>query len=322
MSAKIKTKFTERFGLDHPIMLAPMALISGGELAAAVSKAGGLGMIGGGYGDRPWVEQAFTDAGNQHVGIGYITWSVADKPDLIDFSLARKPKAFMVSFGDATPLIEKAKAAGIPTIWQVQRLDQAEMALAAGVDVLIAQGTEGGGHGMDRALMALLPAVRDLAGPDTIVLAAGGIADGRGLAGALMLGADGVSMGTRFWAAPEASGSEGAKERLVSARGDDAERSKIFDIARDNGWPDDITFRVLKNDYSERWGKDIKEMRTRAAEAIAEYNAASPDDFSIRAVAAGEVVDLIQSVEPAGEIVMRVADEAASLLGNAKSYLV
>ena len=134
----------------------------------------------------------------------------------------------MVSFGDAEELVAMAKDAGVPTIWQIQRLSQAEQAMNAGVDVVVAQGQEGGGHGMDRGLMSLLPAVRDLVGSQTIVLAAGGIADGRGLAASLMLGADGVMLGTRFWASIEAQGSDVAKAAIVDAKGDNTVRSKVF----------------------------------------------------------------------------------------------
>ncbi|MEL6318726.1 MAG: nitronate monooxygenase, partial [Pseudomonadota bacterium] len=248
MTETIRTRFTERFDIAHPIMLAPMDLVSGGALAAAVSRAGGLGLIGGGYGEADWLERAFLDAGNERVGVGFITWSVAERPELIAAALARRPAALMVSFGDAEPLIEAARAAGTPTVWQVQRLSQARQALAAGVDVIVVQGQEAGGHGMDRGLTALLPAVRDLAGPEQILLAAGGLADGRGLAAALMLGADGVMMGTRFWASAEAAGSDAAKAGLVAAGGDDTLRTKVFDVARDVGWPWEFTGRVVEND--------------------------------------------------------------------------
>ena len=195
MPARLKTRFTEFFDVDHPVMLAPMDKVAGGALAAAVTRAGGLGLIGGGYGDTAWVEQAFRDAGNERVGIGFITWSVLRTPGLIEKALSHQPAALMVSFGDAEEVVTRAKAQDTPTIWQVQTVAQAVQAVNAGVDVLVAQGQEAGGHGMDRGLMALLPAVRDAAGPDQIILGAGGIADGRGLAAALMLGADGVMMG-------------------------------------------------------------------------------------------------------------------------------
>ena len=171
MDQRLQTRLTKLLNIEHPILLAPMDVIAGGRLAAAVSSAGGLGLIGGGYGEREWVESAFAEAGNQDVGIGFITWSVQRDPELVDFALSRKPKAMMVSFGDGEDIVEKARAQGTPTIWQIHRLSQAEQALRARTDVLVVQGQEGGGHGMDRGLTSLLPAVRDRAGPDQVIVA-------------------------------------------------------------------------------------------------------------------------------------------------------
>ena len=136
----LETAFTRKFDLEHPIMLAPMDKVSGGELAAAVSAAGGLGIIGGGYGDPDWIDDAFHNAGNQRVGVGFITWSAHRNEKAVERALAHDPAALMVSFGDAEDLVEAAKARNIPTIWQVQRLSQAEQAMKAGVDVIVTQG--------------------------------------------------------------------------------------------------------------------------------------------------------------------------------------
>ena len=313
----IETAFTRTFDLRHPIMLAPMDKVAGGELAAAVSAAGGLGVIGGGYGDPDWVERAFQDAGNQRVGVGFITWSAQRNPAAVERALAHDPAAFMVSFGDAEDLISAAQERGIPTIWQVQRLAHAEQALKASVDVIVAQGQEGGGHGMDRGLMSLLPAVRDLAGGDAIVLAAGGIADGRGLAAALMLGADGVMLGTRFWACTEAQGSEIAKSAIVEARGDNTVRSKVFDVLRGVDWPWHYTGRVVRNTVLDQWHDNIEGLKARAEDARAAYDASDPDDLSTRVLIAGEAVDLIRSVEPAETIMSDISAEAERLLASA-----
>jgi len=321
MTDELTTRFTERFGLRHPIARAPMDMVAGGALAAAVTAAGGLGLIGGGYGDADWLEEAFAAAGNQPVGVGFITWSVVDRPALVEAALAHRPAALMVSFGDAEPMVEAARAVGVASLWQVQRLSQAEQALAAGVDGLVVQGQEAGGHGMDRGLTALLPAVRDRAGPDTLILAAGGIADGRGLAAALMLGADGVMMGTRFWASVEAVGSETAKASLVAATGDGTLRSKVFDVARGVDWPRHFTGRVVANAFAERWRHDIAGLERAAAAERARYAASAEDDFSVRALIAGEAVDLIDRIEPAAAIVERVAGEAAALLRGAGRFL-
>ena len=321
MEQKLKTNFTERFGIPHPVMLAPMDKVAGGRLAAAVSAAGGLGLIGGGYGDAAWLDRAFAEAGNQRVGAGFITWSLARQPELLDQVLDRDPAAFMVSFGDAEPLVAAARAAGVPTIWQIQRLAQAEQALRADVDVIVVQGQEAGGHGMDRGLTTLLPAVRDLAGPDQLILAAGGIADGRGLAAALMLGADGVMLGTRLWASTEADGSAAAKRGLVATAGDQTLRTKVFDLARDVDWPWHYSGRVVENAFARRWHDDIEGLKASVETERARYEAADPDDLDTRVLIAGEALDLIAEIVPAAEIVHSLVDQAAVLLGRARTFL-
>jgi nitronate monooxygenase len=294
-----------------------MAMVAGGELAAAVSAAGGLGLIGGGYGDATWLKEQFAAAGNQPVGAGFITWALARQPELLDLCLERSPKAMIFAFGDATAFVARCKEAGVTTIWQVQRLDQARQAIAAGTDILVAQGQEAGGHGLERGLTALLPAVRHLAGEDQIVVAAGGIGDGRGLAARPMLGADGVMMGTRFWAAAEASGPGSAKARLVAASGDDTVRTQVFDLTRALDWPGGFTGRVLHNDFSRRWHGDVDGLKARIEEERARYHATAADDFTTRVVHAGEVVDLIASVKPAAEIVTETVAQAVRLLRSA-----
>lgn len=317
----LKTRFTERFEVEHPVMLAPMDKISGGALAAAVTAAGGFGLIGGGYGDRELIEAAFTQAGNQRVGIGFITWSAQRHPEAVEAALAHNPAALMVSFGDGEDLVEQAQARDIPTIWQVQTLAQARQAMAANVDVIVVQGQEAGGHGMDRGLTTLLPATRDAAGADQIIMAAGGIADGRGLAAALMLGADGVMMGTRFWASAEANGPDAAKQAITAAEGDRTLRSKVFDVARDADWPWQYTGRVVGNAFSDQWHGDIDGLQKDVEAQRAVYNASADDDFSTRVVIAGEAVDLISSVEPAEKIVLQTVEGAARLLGAANGFL-
>src|SRR5438067_8110325 len=220
----ISTALTRLLGITHPILLAPMGGVAGGKLAAAVTQAGGLGIIGAGYGDpqtgyggEEWMDEQFRAAGNARIGVGYITWSMALRPELLDHALARRPHAFVLSFGDERPFAEKIKASGAKLICQIQDLEGARRARDAGADIIVAQGTEAGGHGkISRSLMGLVPSVVDAVSPIPVV-AAGGIADGRGLAAALMLGASGAMVGTRLWATPEALGHDNAKERLTSA---------------------------------------------------------------------------------------------------------
>jgi nitronate monooxygenase len=203
---RLQTRLTERLGIEHPILLAPMGVISGGFLAAAVSNAGGLGIIGGGYGDADWLEQQFAAAGHAKVGCGFITWSMARDPELLEQALAKEPAALMLSFGDLEPHASRIKAKGIPLICQAQGMRYVREAVDAGADIIVAEGCEAGGHSGYRGTFTLVPeAANYLAkrSPDTILVAAGGVGDGRGLAAALMLGAEGVLVGTRFTASEE-----------------------------------------------------------------------------------------------------------------------
>ena len=201
---ELRTALTERLGIRHPILQAPMATCAGGEIAAAVAAAGGLGMIGASVNDAAWLGDQHARAGNTHIGVGFITWLMEQQPKLLPLSLEHKPKAVMLSFGDHTPYVDAIKAAGSVLICQVQTLAQALHAAETGADIIVAQGQEASGHGMSsRGTMTLAPAIVDALGADIPVVAAGGIADGRGLAAALMLGCSGVLMGTCFAASRE-----------------------------------------------------------------------------------------------------------------------
>ncbi|GGC59187.1 NAD(P)H-dependent flavin oxidoreductase [Chelatococcus reniformis] len=312
----IATRATELLGIKHPILLAPMDLIADGQLAAAVSQAGGFGIIGGGYGDQAWLEREMDAAGSARVGVGFITWSLAKQPHLLDVALKRRPAAIMLSFGDVGPHAPKVKEAGALLICQVQTLEQALHAAVHGADILVAQGAEAGGHGMSRSTMPFVPAVVDTI-PGVPVVAAGGIADGRGLAAALMLGADGVLLGTRFYATQEAAASGAAKGCIVAASGDDTTRGILFDIARDRVWPAPYTGRVLRNGFSEAWRGREGELMQRREEVGARYDEArAHNDFSIAALIVGEAVDLVNDVPPAAEVVRRVVAEAEARLTN------
>ena len=298
---------TQLFGIRKPVVLAPMGFVSGGALARAVSEAGGLGLIGGGYGDAQWLDEQFRLAGGARVGVGFITWSLARRPELLERALAHEPCAVMLSFGDPLPFAGKIRAAGAKLILQVQDLETTREALRARPDVLVAQGTEAGGHGAYRSLFALLPAVRKLAG-DTPVLAAGGIADARGVQAALALGAAGVLVGTRFLAADESLAAPGAKARVVQANGDATLRTTVFDIVRGYDWPARFPARALRNSFTETWHGREAELRKELSPERKRYgDAVAQGDFDVALVFAGEAVDLIDAVLPAGRIVERLA---------------
>jgi nitronate monooxygenase len=315
----ISNRLTQLLGIRHPVLLAPMDGVADAALATAVSRAGGFGIIGGGYGDEAWLTRELAAVGDARVGVGFITWSMAKRPHLLDLALARRPPAVMLSFGDVRPHADKIKRAGALLICQVQTIGHVEEAVACGADIIVAQGAEAGGHGMSRGTFPFVPAVVDVV-PDIPVVAAGGIGDGRGLAAAMMLGADGVLMGTRFLASQEAAALAGAKEQIVAATGDRTIRGILFDIVRRNVWPAPYTGRVLRNDFTERWeGRELELLRHQEQEAARYEAARAAGDFGNVAVIAGEVVDLIGDIPAAGEIVARVVREAEALLTAASN---
>ncbi len=319
----LATRLTKRLGITHPLLLAPMGSVSGGALAAAVTRAGGLGLIGGAYGDGEWVERQFAAAGNHRVGCGFITWSLARRPEVLDLALAHRPAAIMLSFGDPRPFAKPIKAAGGALICQVQTLAHVADAIAARADVIVAQGSEAGGHGSVRATLPFVPQVVDLvarAAPETCVVAAGGIADGRGLAAALMLGADGVLMGTRFYASVESLAHSAAKSKMATATGEETIRSSTIDIVRDIPWPPEFTARIMKNAFTERWHGAEAELTAAKAREMPRYQAAvTLGDFSTACILGGEAMGLFDAVLPAGEIVERIVADAEGALraGNA-----
>lgn len=323
--ARLATRLTERLGIAHPILSAPMALAGGGALAAAVTRAGGLGLIGGGYGDADWLEQQFTAAGNTQVGCGFITWSMARKPELLTQALAHEPSALMLSFADPRPFAAEIAAAGVPLICQCQTLDHVRQAFEAGAAIIVAQGTEAGGHGASRATLPFVPEAADLIAresPATLLLAAGGIADGRGLAAALMLGADGVLVGTRFWASREALVHERHHAAAVAATGDGTVRSSLPDIARQLDWPTPFDIRVANNAFIAAWAGREQDLKAAiAAEAPAYREAFAAGDPEKAAVIFGEAAGLIADIPSAGEIVERMVSEAVAQLDGARRFL-
>lgn len=316
----ISTPFMKAFGVG--VVLAPMGGVAGGRLAAAVSNAGGLGMVGGGYGDPRWLKTELAvvaSSTDKPWGLGLITWSM--KPGVLRQALDAQPTALMLSFGDPRPHADVIKAAGCKLICQVQDLEGARWALEAGADLIVAQGAEAGGHGGTRGTLGLVPTVVDLAG-SVPVLAAGGIADGRGLAAALMLGAQGVLVGTRFYASNEALGHEQAKARLVQSGGDHTVRTRVFDIVRGYDWPKGYTGRALRNAFTQRWHNDEAQLTAQqAAEAPSFWTAAQEGDYDTAMVWASEAVDLINEVVDAATILHSFMEEAQAALRRAPAYL-
>lgn len=238
---ELSTRLTARFGLRYPIINAPMAGAAGGRLAAAVSRAGALGLIGGGYGDRAWIEAQFDEAGDAGVGCGLITWALERSPEALEAVLERRPRAVFLSFGDPRPFAARVVAAGVPLFCQVHNRADARLAIDAGADVIVAQGSDAGGHGdLGRGTFSLVPEIADLLAvraPNTLLCAAGGVADGRGLAAAIALGADGVLLGSRLWATCEAAVSDAMHSAAIDADGDSTLRTSVMDIVRGSTGP-------------------------------------------------------------------------------------
>ena len=182
---------------------------------------------------------------------------------------------------------------------------------------MVAQGTEAGGHGADRATLPLVPAVADAVAP-VPVAAAGGIADGRGLAAALMLGAEAALVGTRFWATPEALGHANQKALIERSGGDDTLRTRVFDTARGIVWPDPWTGRAIRNAFSDTWHGRDDELRAEGPAARERFFAAQREGVTETAVTfAGEGLDLIADRPGAGALVERIVAEAIEALAAA-----
>jgi nitronate monooxygenase len=316
----LSTPLSKYFGLKYPIISAPMATAAKGELARAVSQAGGLGLIGGGYGDIDWITQQFDAAKGTEVGCGLITWAVDKNPAVLEQTLALKPKALWLSFGDPEPYAKTIKNSNTKLICQVQTAKDALRAIECGADVVVAQGGEAGGHCQTRSTMTLVPEVADLIAklsPETLLCAAGGIADGRGLAAALMLGADGVVMGSRLWASEEANVPNTMHQAALHASGDDTIRTSVMDIARKLDWPDRYSAHVLKNAFTERWANNIDELLANATKESVKWKAGwEAGDVETSNTFVGESTGLIDDIEPVADIIESIAFEAKHLLNQ------
>jgi nitronate monooxygenase len=310
----LRTALTEMFGIDHPIVLAPMGDVAGGALAAAVSEGGGLGLIGAGRGDLAWLDREceLARAGTSKPwGIGFLTWAIG--PPAVEAAIERSPAVIMLSFGDPAPFADTIRAAGIPLMVQVTMMDEARRALDIGANIVVAQGSEAGGHCGERATLPFVPAVVDIAGT-TPVLAAGGVADGRGLAAALMLGAAGAIIGTRFEATHEALLDADETTAITGARASDTVRGRVLDIATHARWPPRYPARTLRNKFTDAWEGKESELESDQG-ALAEFRAAADrGDRDYLPIWAGEAVDLVTEMESASALVTRIAEQAEATI--------
>ncbi|MCO5968563.1 NAD(P)H-dependent flavin oxidoreductase [Actinoallomurus soli] len=315
----LSTAFTEMFGTEHPIALAPMGGSAGGALTAAVSNGGGLGLLGAGNGDRDWLahELPIVAKGTEKPwGVGFLTWAI--DVGAVERVLEWGPSAVMLSFGDPSPLTEHVRASGAALILQVTDLEEARQAVDLGADVIVAQGTEGGGHGArrGRSTLPFVPIVVDLAAP-VPVLAAGGVADGRGVAAALALGAAGALIGTRFQATAESLVDPSITKAIIEGRGEDTERSRVLDIARGSRWPAKYTARTLNHPYLDRWRGREAELAADPRARQAYQDGVTRGDLPALPVWAGEAIDLIDDLPSATDLVGALAAQAEEALSRA-----
>ena len=313
----LRTPLCERLGIRVPVVGAGMAGSAGPELAAAVSEAGGLGTIGGGTGrgnlDRLRADiarcRSLTSA---PFAVNFIAHALPDPPAALDVCVEAHVPVVTLSFTDPSPYVSRLHDAGVTVIYQAQTMRDAERALAAGVDVLIAQGAEAGGHTGQIGTLAFVPQAVAIAG-DTPVLAAGGIATGRGLAAALALGAQGAVLGTALLAAEEARQPWPLhRERLLAAGADDTVWTAVHDIAIDMAWPDGVHGRTVRTPFTERWHGHEDELRRARDQAIGERGAG--DDRDPTPAYAGQIVGLVRAVRPAARIVEEIVADAEAVL--------
>lgn len=296
MSAVLTTWLTDRFDLTVPVVCAPMAGVAGGRLAGAVSSAGALGMIGFAYG-KPEVldaEAEIARASGRPFGVGLLAWLLDHQPDLLDATIAMGPALISVSFGECEPYLRRVRDAGIVAVTQVGTVDEARHAADAGVDIVVARGGEGGGHGRDAvATLPLLQGVLDAV--DVPVLAAGGIATARGLAAVLAAGAEGAWVGSAFTACTEGANAEDSKAAVIAAAETDTIYTTVLDLGRGAQWPPGYGGRAIRNAFAETW---------HGREAELQAGGIRTDE---PAVWVGQAAGLVHALRPAAEVVADLA---------------
>jgi nitronate monooxygenase len=314
----LSTPWSRSLQLGAPILNAPMGGVAGGRLASAVSGAGGLGMIGvgsAGSTDLLVAEAAIPAAASRRFGIGLLDWALTGQPELLEAAIAAAPVLISVSFGADWPWVTDVRDAGIVAVAQVSSVESARRAADAGVDVLVARGAEGGGHG--EPMVGTLPLLEGVLDAVSLpVLAAGGISSYRGVAAVLAAGASGAWLGTAFAACPESLAPDAARRSLLRSSDTDTVITSVFDRALGYPWPTRYPERVLRNAFWKRWS-DREESLADTPEAREELVAARADgNFTIAHVDAGQGVGLLTEVLPASEVVERLCADAAGLLGS------
>ena len=320
----LHTRICELLGIEYPIFNAPMSGAATAKLAAAVSNAGGFGLIGAGAGPPDWLRdqiRAARELTDRPFGVGFIS-SFPGLDQLVQVALDERVAAVNHSFADPSAYVHAAHGSGVKVLAQVQKVAHAKKAALAGVDAIAAQGTEAGGHTGYSGTLPLVPAVIDAAS-GIPVIAAGGIADGRGLAAVLMLGAEGAFIGSRFVASVESAREDWEKQLLIQAGTDDTVLTRVYDLTMRAAFPADIGDRVIRNDYTAEWhGRDVEVAGMADVLKLRVDAAAEAKDPSAAPVRIGSAVGLFSTIEPAGVILRRIVEDAEAILTSRPGALL
>jgi enoyl-[acyl-carrier protein] reductase II len=319
MAEAMRTRICELLGIDFPIIQAGMSIFTSAELVCAVSNAGGLGSLGCWRRPPEDLERqlaAIRERTRRPFAINHVVPALDET--VFAMTLKARPALISLALGDPGDLVRRIHDAGAKAMQQVTTVAQARQAAERGIDIIVAQGSDGGGYIGSVGTLALVPQVVDAVRPLPVV-AAGGIADGRGLAAALMLGAEGVNIGTRFLASEEAPIGAAWKRSIVDAAAEDAIRVDVVNDIMPN--PGSLGYgtvlRALRSPFIETWGERRDEARRQAERLLAELVALTREGRIGEALpAAGQSAGLIRDIRPAGEILRRIVDEAESRLRN------
>lgn len=314
----ISTALNERLGIKIPVLGAPMVGAAGAQLARAVSSAGALGMIGlspAAKLDEARDSLASLQADGVRFGMGLLGWSLASRPELLDFALDSGAVLISVSFGEYEPAIERASRAGVAFATQIGTVAEAVAAADSGVEIVVARGGEGGGHGLNAvATLPLLQGVLDRVGDRVPVVAAGGIGGPRGLAAVLAAGAAGAWVGTALLACEEATGSDEVKARVVAADETSTVYTTAFDRALGLPWPENVGGRALRNGFTDRWARREESIEPGSAAGDEMRAAWAAGDLDVTPLYAGQIVGTVQRRRPAADVISEMASGAELLL--------
>ena len=321
----MRTRLTELLDIEHPVMLAGMGGVSYAPLVAAVSAAGGFGCLGASTMTPPQMVEEIREVRrltDKPFGVDLLTAMPGGIEDQVRMLIEEGASVFVAGLGVPSQVVTMCHDANVIVINMCGKVEHARRAVAAGCDLVVAQGTEAGGHTGTVATMPLVPQIVDAVGAEIPVVAAGGIFDGRGLAAALALGAVGVWVGTRFIATPEARAVPGYKERLIASREDGTVVSRAFSGK---------TMRVLRNDYTTYFEQNPAELQPFPAQLgrsmgdNAWHLGGGPEtvgvDLDKEGLPAGQGTGAIDELIPAAELVRRIVAEAEEAIGRMTATL-